>query len=136
MIRYYLIPAQRAGQSINSGIEPMYLDEIRQGNVRLIKGILPRELARVGGDRRWRRMFYILRIDADDFTAIDAVPDAVRLTRRRIINNRARLESLGIDFTGLTVNSTAKEIERRFIQWMTEEGRDFESVTGIAEDTG
>lgn len=134
MVRYYLVPAQRSGASQNSGIEPMYLDEIRQGNVRRIKGILPRETARVGGDRRWLRMFYILRIDADDFTAIDAVPNAIRLTRQRIINNRARLEGLGLDFTGLTADSTAKEIERRFVQWATEDDRDFESVTGIAED--
>lgn len=137
MIRYYLIKAVRnstPGRELASdGVKPDYLDIINSlPGFTGCKAIPPKEISAVGGDRQWLRNFYIIRVVADDFTALDAT-DAIHITRQKLINNKARLEAIGIDTTGLTPSTPRKEIERRLMQWLIAEDRDLSSVTNTAE---
>lgn len=130
MIRYYFIPATRINAvDLNSGIQPLYLDDIRAGNVNSIEGILPGELIPDAGGRRWLQMFYILRIDALNFAQIDLHPEAIWLTKESVLANVDYfLNILGIDLVGITQQSTPKEIERKFIQWLMGQDLDFSEI--------
>ena len=56
---------------------------------------------------------------------LDAQSDVIHLTKEKILNNAGRLQALGINTTGLDVNTTLRQIERRLRLWLTEEDRDF-----------
>jgi len=146
-IRYYILPAIRdpswqnnpdnTGPPPDAGVQPKYLDQITPYLDPTVncpaRGIIAQELAPDVTGRRWVRDHYIVRLvapDGTDWTLLDSRPDAQRITRQLLIENTAKLEAIGIDTTGLTLTTPRKAIERRLLQWLTEEDRDFSDVFG------
>ena len=143
MIRYYILPAvvKTAGQGQpqqTMGIEPKYLAALTAaqvaGNVHDLRGWLPAELAPDGlGFRQWLQSHYIMRIDANDFTQLDAQPDVIQLTRTYLVAHIPQLQALGINTTGLTLTTPLKAIERRLLLWLQGVDTDLATATGINE---
>ena len=143
MIRYYILPAvyRTISDGVNTriiGVEPKYLAALTAaqaaGNVMDLRGWNSEELAvDIGGNRVFNRLFYIIRIDATDFTQLDAQADAIQLTRQMLINNIVKLQALGINTTGLTLTTPLKAIEQRLFLWLQNRNVDLSTVTGINE---
>jgi len=135
-IRYYIVPLILTG----GGIQPKYLAEIDSKDTTAIRGVFGRELAPdAEGNKRFLQNYYILRIekpDGADWAALDSKPDVIHLTRQKLINNRTKLDALGIDTTGLTLTTSRKSIERRLVQWLTAEDKDLSQVFGGAGEIG
>jgi len=130
--------ANAPGAAQDIGLEPKYLaafnTAIASGNIVSIQGWLPGELARdVNGFRQWLQHHYILRIDATDFTQLDAQTDAIQLTRAVLVANIPKLQALGIDTTGLTLTTPLKAIEKRLFLWLQNQNIDLSQATGIIE---
>jgi hypothetical protein len=141
-VRYYLIPAVARVKpdlpATEYGIEPKYLAaleaNIPTGNITSMMGWLPAEIARDAlGNRQWLKQFYILRIDATDFTQLDARTDVIRLTRAVLVANITKLQALGINTTGLTLTTPLKAIEQRLLLWLQGQNIDLSQATGLTE---
>ena len=145
-VRYYILPAVRKSPvDVNDnrppqlfGLEPKYLAALQAamatGNVVDLRGWLPSELAPdAQGYRQWLRMHYIVRIDAADFTQLDAQADAIQLTRAWLVAHIPQLQAVGIDTTGLTLTTPLKAIEQRLLLWLQGRSVDLATATGINE---
>lgn len=136
MVRYYLVPFEDDPEKMRYEVQPKYLNALANSGVKMtMRGIEGKELASDGeGNRQWLHHYYILRIvceDGTDWTQFDNLSDVIRLTRQHIINNRTRLETIGINCTGLTVSTPRKAIERRLFQWLTEEDKDMSQTFAV-----
>lgn len=125
-IRYYLIPFETdtTKTSLRSGCAPKYLD-LFNGTA---QGLIPKETTVDRLNRTWLRNFYIVKIDSKDFTELDKQPDVIHLTKQKILNNISKLKALGVDTTGLSINTTSQQIEKRIRQWLTQEDKDFSKL--------
>ena len=137
MIRFYLVPLV---QSDDGHFEPKYLESIIEtipqiGGGRVnIKGIQPQELAPIGETRQFLRDYFLLRIATEndvDFSLLDLQTDVIHLTRQILIDNIDRLQSMGINTTGLTLSTPRKTIERRLLIWLENRDRDIEEALAI-----
>lgn len=135
-IRYYIVPLILTG----GGIQPKYLAQIDTVDTTGIRAVYGRELAPDEfGNKRFLQNYYILRIekpDGTDWSLLDSRPDVIHLTRQKLINNKSRLDALGINTTGLTLTTTRKSIERRLVQWLTAQDKDIGQLFAVAEEIG
>jgi len=124
--RYYLIPFETDPAKLGGmDAAPKYFDLIG-GNA---TGLIPQETTTNRLNRTWLRNFYVVKIDSEDFTALDAKPDVIHLTKQKILNNLSKVQALGIDTTGLTADTTLSQIERRICKWLVDDDtRDFSRI--------
>lgn len=126
-IRYYLIPFETdpAKKICPNGAEPKYISLFNGDSQCLIS-------KKTNTDRlnkTWLRDYYIAKIDSEDFTVLDAQSDVIHLTKQKLLNNIDKIQALGIDTTGFTINTTRQQIEKRILKWLIDDdSRDFERI--------
>ena len=123
MTRYYLIPFET-----DANILRQYKMDTAPKYINLFPGdtnsIMPKRLSELGQTKVFLRNHYLLKIEGIDdaaFAPLDAQTDVIHITRQKIINNRDKLEAIGINTTGLTLTTPVSAIQKRLLQWLIED---------------